>query len=415
MATKKKIAKKVAKKAWEKPMPEAQFNFMRKIISAPSPVGLEAAMTYNVLKPYFEKMMPNDWFIHQFKGHASIVLDTHPEAVDMPTVMICGHADKIRMQVRSISDDGKIWINTDSFIPCVMVGHEVKLFCQNPKKPGEYKVVEGGTIEALGAIHFAGGEIASGAKGLTKDMIYLDLQMHGEDRKKRLEELGIKAGDPILLDRPIKRGFAEDTFYGAYLDNGLGCFTVAEVAAMVAKKPLKNIRVLFTIATHEEIDRFGATMTAGELLPDILIAVDVNHDYDYAPNIGGKRMNSMTMGKGFTITTGAVTSDYLNSLVEQAALENKIPCQRDFAGSDTGTDAMAAAHAGFDCAVTSIGFPTRNMHTISETAHTGDVLAAIHVIEATLRKMDKMNRGKGLTLDDLKSQHATLDLAKSVT
>jgi endoglucanase len=412
MAAKKTSKKKTAKKAWEKAMPDSQFQFMKEIISAPSPVGLEGAMTYKVLKPAFEKMMPDSWKIHQFKGHASIALDTHPDAMDMPTVMIVGHADKIRMQVRSIGDDGKIWINTDSFLPSVLVGHEVKLFCQNPKNPGEYRIIEGGTIEALGAIHFADSAIYSGSKGLTKNMIYLDLQMHGEDRKKKLEEMGVKAGDPILLDRPIKRGFAENTFYGAYLDNGLGCFTVAEVAKMLAKKPLKNVRVLFTIATHEEIDRFGATMTAGEMKPDMLIAVDVNHDYDYAPGIGEKRMNSLAMGEGFTITTGSVTSDYLNAIIEQAALETEIPCQRDFGGSDTGTDAMAAAHAGIDCASASVGFPTRNMHTISETAHTGDVLAAIHVIEAALRKMEKMNRGKGIKIDDLKSGHVCLDEVK---
>jgi len=91
-----------------------------------------------------------------------------------------------------------------------------------------------------------------------------------------------------------------------------------------------------------------------------------------------------------------------------------VPYQHDFAGRDTGTDAMAAALSGVDSAATSIGFPIRNMHTISETGHTGDVLAAIHGIEAALRKMDCMNKNKGLTRDDLKNNHPRLDLVKSV-
>ena len=49
------------------------------------------------------------------------------------------------------------------------------------------------------------------------------------------QKLGIKAGDTILLKRQIRRGFAPDTFYGAYLDNGLGCFVAAEVARLVAE------------------------------------------------------------------------------------------------------------------------------------------------------------------------------------
>jgi len=80
--------------------------------------------------------------------------------------------------------------------------------------------------------------------------------------------------------------------------------------------------------------------------------------------------------------------------------------------SQAGTDAMAASLAGIDSAATSIGFPIRNMHTISETGHTLDVLAAIHGMEATLREMDKMNRGKGLSRADLQNEHPRLDEAK---
>ena len=410
---KKTAAKKSAKKqAWEKSMPTAQFEFMREVLAAPSPIGLEAAMSYGVLKPYFEKFMPKSWAIHQFKGNAGIVVDTHPGQDDMTSVMIIGHSDKIRMQVRKIDNDGKIWVNTDSFLPCTLVGHEVKLFSQDPKKPGVYRCIEGGTIEALGAIHFSEPAQRTGDKGLRPEMIYLELQMHGKKCKERVEALGIRAGDPIILNRPIRKGFSDDTFYGAYLDNGLGCFVVAEIARILAKSPLKNLRVLYTIATHEEIGRFGATTIAGELKPDILIGSDVNHDYDAAPGIAAKRMNELAMAKGFTLTHGSITSEYLNNLIEKACRAKNIPYQIDFSGRDTGTDAMAAVLAGVDSASTSIGFPIRNMHTISETGHTADVLAAIHGMVETFKAMDKMNRGKGISRDDLKGGHPRLDGAK---
>jgi endoglucanase len=188
---------------------------------------------------------------------------------------------------------------------------------------------------------------------------------------------------------------------------------VAELARLLAKKPLKNIRVLHTIATHEEIGRMGAAAIAGEMKPDILIGADVNHDYDAAPGISSRRMNSLSMGKGFTLTNGSITSAYLNSLIESACRKAGIPYQIDFAGRDTGTDAMAASLAGVDSAATSVGFPIRNMHTISETGHTGDVLAATYGMEATLREMDQMNRGKGLSRKDLQDQHPRLDHAAS--
>lgn len=389
-------------------MPDDAFDFMREIISAPSPVGLEAAMSYGVLKPFFEEISPKDWKVHQFKGNAGIVLDTAPNHPEKTSVMLVGHADKIRLQVRSIGKDGKIWVNSDSFLPCTLIGHEVKLFSQDPKAPGTYRCIEGATVEALGAIHFSDEGTRSGAKGIKANMLYLELQMFGEDCKEQIEALGIRPGDPIILNRPIRKGFNKDTFYGAYLDNGLGCYVAAEVARILAKKPLKNIRVLHAIATHEEIGRRGSTAIAGEMKPDILIGLDVNHDYDAAPGIGAKRMNSLSMGKGFTLTNGAITSEYLNTLIEKACQAQEIPYQVDFGGRDTGTDAMASSLAGVDSAATSVGFPIRNMHTISETGHTGDVLAAIHGMVATLRIMDAMHDGTGLTKEDLLNGHPNL-------
>lgn len=76
------------------------------------------------------------------------------------------------------------------------------------------------------------------------------------------------------------------------------------------------------------------------------------------------------MGGGFTISNGATCHPYLNSLVynniiqiEKNAKEHDIPIQIDCVGGDTGTDAMAGVLSSRDIAVTSIGYPIRNMHT----------------------------------------------------
>ena len=376
-------------KPWTQPMPDAQFKLMRDILAAPSPVGLEAAMTYGVLKPHFESFAPKSWHLHQFKGNAGVVLDTHPGRDDMFKVMLIGHADKIRMQVRSIGEDGKIWINTDSFLPTVLIGHEVKLFSEDPDAPGSYRCIEGGTVEALGAIHFSDPAQRDGSKGLKKEQIYLDLQIHGENKKQQVLNLGVRPGDSIIFDRPIRPGFSPNTFYGAYLDNGLGCFVAAEVARLIAEAGgTKNVRVLFAIASYEEIGRFGSRVMAGEMKPDALIGVDVNHDYVAAPGIGDKRMQPLEMGKGFTMAVGSIASEQLNRIIATAAKQQDIPLQRDIVGVDTGTDGMAGVLASIDSAATSIGFPIRNMHTISETGHTQDVLAAIHALTHTLQALD---------------------------
>jgi len=397
---------------WTTTMPDDQFELMKNIIAAPSPVGLESAMTLGVMKPYFDSFMPASWAMHQYTGNASVVWDTDPGNTDKFSVMIIGHADKIRMQVRNIGSDGKVWINSDSFLPCTLIGHEVTLFSENPDEPGQYRSLSGGTVEAMGAIHFSDAAQRTGDKGIRPTQLYLDLQVHGKNKADQIKRLGVKPGDTLILDRPIKRGFSPDTFYGAYLDNGLGCFVTAELAKLIADAGgSNNVRCLFAVASHEEIGRFGSRVIAGVHEPDVVIAVDVNHDYVAAPGIGDRKMAPLSMGKGFTLTTGAIVSEQLNSRIKRAAKAHDIPMQLDVSGRDTGTDGMAGVLASIDCAATSVGFPTRNMHTISESGHTGDVLAAIHVLKETILAMGNE--------DDLhaafKAEHPRLDETTAIT
>ncbi len=399
---------------WTAPMPDDQFELMRQILAAPSPIGLEGGMTYGVLKPYLERFAPEGWAVHQFQGHAGIVLDTHPGRDDLFKVMVVGHADKIRLQVRSIGDDGKVWVDSDSFLPATLIGHEVILFSEDPAHPGRYRRIEGGTIEALGAIHFADEETRTGKKGVKKEQLYLELQIHGEDKKQQVEDAGVRPGDPVLLNRPIRRGFSPDTFYGAYLDNGLGCFTTAEAARLVAESGgPEHVRMLFTIAGYEEIGRFGSRVMASELNPDALIAVDVDQDYVAAPGVSDKRFQPLAMGAGVTYTVGAVASDQLNAIIQQVAQSQEIPVQRDVRGRDTGTDGMAGVLGNVDCAVASLGIPVRNMHTISETGHTGDVLAAIHLLKGALEALDARDDGRAHLRDAFREGHPRLDQAPS--
>ncbi len=393
-------------------MPDAQFAIMRDIISAPSPIGLESAMTRGVLKPYFESFMPSGWAMHEYVGNAGAVWDTHPGDDDRFSIMIVGHADKIRLQVRKVGSDGKIWVNSDSFLPCTLIGHEVTVFSENPESPGQYRSLSGGTIEAMGAIHFSDPSQRTGDKGIRPNQLYLDLQIHGKHKSDQIKRLGLKPGDSILLNRPIKRGFSPDTFYGAYLDNGLGCFVAAEVARLVAEAGgVNNVRCLFAVASHEEIGRFGSRVLAGVHKPDVLIAVDVNHDYVAAPGIGDRNMQPLEMGKGFTLSNGAIISEQLNARIKRVARAQGIPMQIDVSGRDTGTDGMAAVLASVDSAATSVGFPTRNMHTISESGHTGDVLAAIHVLKDTILELDEESDPFGV----FRQSHPRLDGIDEIT
>jgi endoglucanase len=177
---------------------------------------------------------------------------------------------------------------------------------------------------------------------------------------------------------------------------------------VLAEDKLKNVRVMFAIAAYEEIGRLGSRVLVHELNPDIVVGVDVAHDLKAAPGVGDKRFTPNEMGLGYTLSVGAVASEYVNGIFEKTSQKAEIPYQKILKGRDTGTDAMAAVFASVDAAAVSIGFPIRNMHTISETGHTHDVLAAIHGIAEVVRYLNK----KKITKEDLRDGHPRLDHAE---
>jgi len=412
-------------------MSDDRFALLSRVIEAPSPVNLEGAMTRGVLEPHFRDLMRREkleWAVDTFVGSAAIVVDTMPhhaarasrhhvpgDADDALTVMVVGHADKIRMQVRHVDKgSGKVYVDSDSFIPIALLGHDVSVYAEDPERLGSFIRVRG-SVEALGAIHFADAATRAGTKGVTSEQLYVDFGVAGADAAKRIAALGVKPGDAVLMDRPVRRTLGDDGFSGAYLDNGIGSFVTADLARVLATTPryraaLESVRVLFAVAAHEEIGRLGSRVLAAHYRPDVLIAVDVNHDYANAPNVASKRFPPLCMGAGFTLSVGAVASRKVNELVQRASKRRDIPLQLDNVGRDTGTDAMAAVLASVDCAVASLGVPTRNMHTATETASTRDVDACLFALAETIALMAEERVARG----DLKRSHVDLSLAREV-
>jgi hypothetical protein len=131
-----------------------EWKFLQKICSAPSPIGLEAAMTYHVIEPYFKKFKPTNWLIHKFKGSASIVLEKPAISDKYISCMIIGHADKVRMQVRSVDNKGRIFIDSDSFVPQGLIGNKVTIYSTKKSKMVKYK----GSVQSLPPIHYIDSE-----------------------------------------------------------------------------------------------------------------------------------------------------------------------------------------------------------------------------------------------------------------
>ena len=94
-----------------------------------------------------------------------------------------------------------------------------------------------GTVQSLPPIHYIDSEYIKGTKCTNKDTLYVDIGVY---TKKKVEKLGIKTGDSILLHRKIKKSIDPNVFSGAYLDNGVGCYIVSKLAkeiSLINKNP----------------------------------------------------------------------------------------------------------------------------------------------------------------------------------
>lgn len=377
-----------AKDPWRKPMPLAQFQRMLDLIHAPSPVGLEGAMKAVALAQ-IQEFMPDTWKIHHFGGSAGFVIDTMPEAgPDVLTVMAIGHMDKIRLVVRAVDKSGRIWVNSDSILPFTAIGHRVILYSEDPKVPGSWREIRGGVIGSHGAVHLAPVNFRDGAAGPKKDDLYLELHLRGDDVLAQVNALGIRPGDVMIFDSPVRRGVGPNTISGAYLDNALGCHGVLEVLFLLAANPIQKVRYLCGCATHEEIGMMGGVLLAHRFSPHIVIGVDVNHDFSGTAHQAAKNNPPIGMGNGVTIATGSVCTPNLVTLLQRVAQDQKIPYQLDPVGRITGTDAMAGWMAGVDAVTTSLGIPVIDMHTPVEAGNTKDVMALIYLLDGLLRRLD---------------------------
>ena len=56
----------------------------------------------------------------------------------------------------------------------------MKIFSHDTDDTSSYRELKGGTVEALGAIHFAEAAHRSGTRGVKPEDIYVELQLHGE-------------------------------------------------------------------------------------------------------------------------------------------------------------------------------------------------------------------------------------------
>jgi len=162
---------------------------------------------------------------------------------------------------------------------------------------------------------------------------------------------------------------------------------MAEVARKLFEEKIKLPYSLYVVnSVQEEVGLRGAEMIAQTIRPDVAIVTDVTHDTS-TPLIDPKQEGDIRLGEGPALTYAPPVHRKLLQLIEETAIENKIPFQRQASSRTTGTDTDAFAYANGGIPSALISIPLKYMHTTVEMAHFEDVNNLIRLVTASLRRI----------------------------
>lgn len=354
---------------------ELDLKFLEQYLNGHSPVTLEAKRPdgqmsnqerwANNIKPY----------VHQLKcdayGNTWGILNP-----DAPfTVVLEAHADEISWRVRHITNEGFMYLDRNGGSDNAVSGGK-RGFIHTKK--GLLPV-----IFTSPAIHLRTGRDTKDEFRITSDKVIADAGMS----KKQLERAGVKIGSIITHEGRFEK--LGNFITARALDNRAGGFVLAEVAKYLQKSKIKiPYRIIFLNAVQEETGLKGSGMFAKRFGGEINTAIcfDVCHStkgypYIVSPTTHGE----YEMGKGPVMMHSTIMHGGLLELIEKAATENKIPFQLESGGNTSGTDTDQFHAEGIPAAL--ISFALENMHTQVEKMSPKDLVYAVQLTVATLKKL----------------------------
>ncbi len=339
------------------------FEFLKKLVAAPSPSGHEQP-AQRVFREY----------VGQFAQISTDILGNvisfiPGQGENRLKVMLVGHCDEIGFQIKYIDDNGFIWFGAVGGVdPHITIGQRVIIHTAGQAVTG---------VIGRKPIHLL--EAKDRDSVIKLDNQYIDI---GVTSKKEAEEL-VRLGDPITFaaeltplqgDRVASRG----------LDDKAGCFVVAEVMRLVAESGRKPDVDLYGVSSvQEEVGLRGGKTSSYSVDPDVGICVEVYFSSDQ-PDVDKKLNGEISLGKGPVIPRGLNINPFLFNLLTTTAGMEEIPIQLISIPRATGTDANAMQVSRSGVATALVTLPLRYMHSPVEVVALSDLEQAARLIVAAL-------------------------------
>lgn len=276
-----------------------------------------------------------------------------PAVGDPPSVMFAGHVDEIGLIVTHVDDEGFI-----RFAPVGGLSSQYLI---------SQRVIVHGTEPVSGVIPPKYQGLMSDEekkKVLPLEDLYIDTGLPGEEVRAK-----VTIGDIVSIDSDF-RLLNPKVVLGRNFDDRLGVYSMVQ-----AMKALGETHAdVYAVSTvQEEVGVRGAHTAAYAVDPDYGVAIDGSITWDVPHAPAHQKHCSLGEGTGIYIMDRlTIGSPKLVSFLIHLCERNGIAYQRNVGG---GTDASAMQRAKGGALSTTIGAPTRYMHSSVQLAHVDDLLA----------------------------------------
>lgn len=346
--------------------PDRDISFLQRLLDAPGPSGFESrpARVWRKEAASFAEVRSD------VVGNSCATVGKGKR----PLVLMAGHIDEIGLQVTHAEKCGLLrFAGIGGWDPQVLVGQRVRILAQRGDVTG---------VIGRKAIHLM--EEADRKKAAETKKLWIDV---GASSREELAELGVRVGDPAVLDQGMVR-LAGDKMASRAIDNRVGAFVVLEALRLLAGEPCEAGAVAVA-TTQEEIGYSGggARASAFGLAPDVALVVDVTHATD-VPDVDKARVGEHELGGGPVLTRGSSTHPAVFDRLTEAADAAGVSYTIQAAPLRTATDADAIHLARDGIPTGLVSVPNRYMHSPSETVALSDLFDTATLLAEFVRSLN---------------------------
>ena len=284
------------------------------------------------------------------------------------SVVVAAHMDEIGFMVRHVTDDGFLQLDP-------LGGWDARVL----KAQRVVVHTETGDVEGVIGSQPPHTMAESDLEGTDEvEDAHVDLGLDAEAVRER-----VSVGDLVTTRQSLER--VGDHLTGKALDNRVSVFALVEAARRLAD-PTATVHLAATV--QEEVGLRGAKALGVDIDADLALGFDTTVANDVPGFEPGEHVTELGEGAGVKLKdSSAIANPEVYRWLRGLAEERGIPHQLEVLPAG-GTDTAGLQFAGGATPVGAISFPTRYLHTVTESVHADDIAAGIDLLVAALETAD---------------------------